>query len=749
MSVGLKNRAVDATALIERSRRSYRTVHVHGTDLETKTILCGSFHLIDLAGNERVARSEVKGDRLQETKCINRSLSTLGDVIFVLARKNAYVPYRNSKLTQLLQGSLAKTIMFVQNNPYVLSYSETVSTLKFAERVSGVELGAAQIQKEGGDVKEQVQPNQQNHLQAASSQLSSMKSSPKVAEIVSQIQRELAEAEEMKRAIDIPLPPSGQNQSTSAWGGVEKMQMQGTKRRAVDINNPINKAYNMEVRSQIDSEIARAFYSGGLPFHFARNPHYIKSYNLAASSNISSYLPPTYNALRTTLLQKERANVERLLVPIKTTWKEKGVTIVSDGWSDSQRRPLINFMVVTETGPMFLKAVNCEGQIKNKFFIADLIKGVVMEVGPQNVVQVIIDNAPVCKAAVHTLNLRALMIAPLKLLSVAETRFASVIIMLKRFKLLKRSLERLVLCEEWSSYRECDTARAQVIRSTMLDELWWDKVDYILQFSAPIYDMLRFADTDKPSLHLIYDMWDDMIEKVKNIIYMHERKELTEKSAFYDVVDAILIDRWTKSSSPLHCSAHSLNPRYYSDAWLTMAPNRLPPHQDIELSEERNKCFKRYFPNSEARTSVNVEFARFSGQMDTFGSADSIEDRATMDPKMWLVHGASAPNIQKIALKLLGQPCSSSCCERNWSTYSFIHSIRRNKILPTRAEDLVYVHTSLRLLSRKSEQYAKGETKLWDVGGDQFDPLDGAEELEIANLSLDEPELEAIIIQDD
>ncbi|KAL6519715.1 hypothetical protein OROMI_032609 [Orobanche minor] len=616
----------------------------------------------------------------------------------------------------------------------------------------------------------------------------------------------------MKRAIDIPLPPSGQNQSTSAWGGVEKMQMQGTKRRAVDINNPINKAYNMEVRSQIDSEIARAFYSGGLPFHFARNPHYIKSYNLAASSNISSYLPPTYNALRTTLLQKERANVERLLVPIKTTWKEKGVTIVSDGWSDSQRRPLINFMVVTETGPMFLKAVNCEGQIKNKFFIADLIKGVVMEVGPQNVVQVIIDNAPVCKAAgmivetqyphifwtpcvVHTLNLalknicdaknvesnedvyvqchwitevaeRALMvknyilnhnmvntmfnqIAPLKLLSVAETRFASVIIMLKRFKLLKRSLERLVLCEEWSSYRECDTARAQVIRSTMLDELWWDKVDYILQFSAPIYDMLRFADTDKPSLHLIYDMWDDMIEKVKNIIYMHERKELTEKSAFYDVVDAILIDRWTKSSSPLHCSAHSLNPRYYSDAWLTMAPNRLPPHQDIELSEERNKCFKRYFPNSEARTSVNVEFARFSGQMDTFGSADSIEDRATMDPKMWLVHGASAPNIQKIALKLLGQPCSSSCCERNWSTYSFIHSIRRNKILPTRAEDLVYVHTSLRLLSRKSEQYAKGETKLWDVGGDQFDPLDGAEELEIANLSLDEPELEAIIIQDD
>ncbi|KAL8133407.1 hypothetical protein AgCh_008754 [Apium graveolens] len=72
-----------------------------------------------------------------------------------------------------------------------------------------------------------------------------------------------------------------------------------------------------------------------------------------------------------------------------------------------------------------------------------------------------------------------------------------------------------------------------------------------------------------------------------------------------------------------------------------------------------------------------------------------------------------------------------------------------NKILPTRAEDLVYVHTNLRLLSRKSDHYTKGETRLWDVGGDRFDPLDGAEELEIATLSLDEPEMEAMIIQED
>lgn len=103
----------------------------------------------------------------------------------------------------------------------------------------------------------------------------------------------------------------------------------------------------------------------------------------------------------------------------------------------------------------------------------------------------------------------------------------------------------------------------------------------------------------------------------------------------------------------------------------------------------------------------------------------------------------------KIALKLLGLPCSSPCCEINWSTYSFIHSVRRNKTLPTRTEDLVYVHTNLRLLSRKSPLYLTGETRLWDVGGDHFDPLDNAEELEIASLSLDEPQMESMIYQGD
>ncbi|KAH1256694.1 hypothetical protein GmHk_03G006797 [Glycine max] len=338
----------------------------------------------------------------------------------------------------------------------------------------------------------------------------------------------------------------------------------------------------------------------------------------------------------------------------------------------------------------------------------------------------------------------------LKLLSIAPTRFASTIVMLKRFKQLKKGLQEMVISDQWSSYKEDDVAKAKFVKDTLLDDKGWDKVDYILSFTSPIYDVLRRTDTEASSLHLVYKMWDSMIEKVKNAIYQYERKKESEGSTFYEVVHSILIDRWTKSSTPLHFLAHSLNRRYYSHEWLSEDSNRVPPHHDLKLTRERLKCFKRFFLDVDVRRKVNIEFANFSDGREGFDDLDSLNDRGQMDPKAWWqVHGVNAPILQKVALKLLAQPCSSLCCETNWSTYSFIHSLKRNKMTPHRAEDLVFVHSNLRLLSRNTPQYHQEETKMWDVAGDDFGSLDDCGILEIASLSLDEPKLEGVFFNDD
>ena len=94
-----------------------------------------------------------------------------------------------------------------------------------------------------------------------------------------------------------------------------------------------------------------------------------------------------------------------------------------------------------------------------------------------------------------------------------------------------------------------------------MDEIWWDKVDYILRFTGPIYEMLQVADTDKAILHEVYEMRDSMIEQVKKEIYRFEGKQEHESCIFNDVAYNVLIDRRNKNCNPLHCLAHSLNPK--------------------------------------------------------------------------------------------------------------------------------------------------------------------------------------------
>lgn len=149
----------------------------------------------------------------------------------------------------------------------------------------------------------------------------------------------------------------------------------------------------------------------------------------------------------------------------------------------------------------------------------------------------------------------------LKMLVIADTRFASDIVMLKRFRLIKQSLLRMVISDQWSAYMKGNIEQAQIVKRKLTDDSWWDQIDYILAFTEPIHSMLHMVDTKKSCFHLICEMWTDMIKKVKAAIYKHEGKAPEEESAFYSVVHGILVDWWSKSKTPLHFLSHILNPR--------------------------------------------------------------------------------------------------------------------------------------------------------------------------------------------
>lgn len=143
----MKERSVGATACNAQSSRSHMVfmLAVEGTNEATGQRLSGALNLVDLAGSERVGKSEVTGDRLKETQAINKSLSALGDVISALGTKE-HVPYRNSKLTFLLQNSLSgsgKALMLCNVGPSSSASNETLCTLRFASKVNATNIGTA------------------------------------------------------------------------------------------------------------------------------------------------------------------------------------------------------------------------------------------------------------------------------------------------------------------------------------------------------------------------------------------------------------------------------------------------------------------------------------------------------------------------------------------------------------------------------------------------------------------------------
>ncbi|KAL4646938.1 kinesin-like protein KIFC3 [Arapaima gigas] len=156
-----RNRVTFGTQMNHHSSRSHAllTITVLGTDLTTGTKTSGKLNLVDLAGSERVWKSGAEGERLKEAQNINRSLLALGDVIQALRGRQTHVPFRNSRLTYLLQDSLGKgnkTAMVVQISTLERNIEETMCSLKFAQRVCRVELGPAARKIESASVCEQL-----------------------------------------------------------------------------------------------------------------------------------------------------------------------------------------------------------------------------------------------------------------------------------------------------------------------------------------------------------------------------------------------------------------------------------------------------------------------------------------------------------------------------------------------------------------------------------------------------------------
>lgn len=171
-----------------------------------------------------------------------------------------------------------------------------------------------------------------------------------------------------------------------------------TKGQKIVTQTSIAASFNAGSKVLVDSAVAKMFYATGIPFSIVENKYFKEAISSVAKCG-SSYKLPSRAALAGNLLNDAVADADRKLSEFRVQMSVTGGTLVTDGWTNVQNRPIINYLAVTPDGAMFIDGTDTSGETKNAQFIADDIKRNIELLGEANIVQVVTDSAGNCVAA--------------------------------------------------------------------------------------------------------------------------------------------------------------------------------------------------------------------------------------------------------------------------------------------------------------------------------------------------------------
>ncbi|KAH7438536.1 hypothetical protein KP509_04G019100 [Ceratopteris richardii] len=276
------------------------------------------------------------------------------------------------------------------------------------------------------------------------------------------------------------------------------------------------------------------------------------------------------------------------------------------------------------------------------------------------------------------------------LLKPAQTRFAYMFIMLSNLldERVYNGLRSMVVSAEYTRKKVCQTRKAEDVYGIVLSAFFWRSAREIVSICAPILKVLRLADREGATMGLVYELTDRMIEQISHIDGI--------ENARLEEVKSLCVKRWDMMHSPLHAAAYVLHP-----IWREKCPD-----DDGEVSDGWMDVLERYTHGDLEKQGILMD------ELDKYKSIEGTyqrplardEKRMHYAVKWWESFEARTPNLQKLALRVLSQGTCASPCERNWSTFSLIHTKLRNKLLPRNTEKLVYIHTNLRLATKIKER---------------------------------------------
>eukprot|EP00267_Zea_mays_P043147 XP_020395211.1 uncharacterized protein LOC109940233 [Zea mays] len=505
----------------------------------------------------------------------------------------------------------------------------------------------------------------------------------------------------------------------------------------------INDALWKERTHQVQQYVARWVYTHAIPFHAIDNDEF-KEMVEAIGQFGPGFQPPAQHDLRGRLLEEEHARTKSLLQDREDEKIKHGCSIMTDAWTDMKRRSIMNLCTNTSEGTTFIKSMEMSDVSHTSEVIYEMVDKAIEDVGAENVVQIVTDNASNnmgakallhlkrpnifwTSCATHTINLMLQGIGNLpkfkKTIDLAKsftifvyghhrtlaclrsstlkreiirpgvTRFATAYLTLQSMMEKKDCLKKMVVDSKWYDLPDVKSKKGKDATATVLNPRFWRGVSLCLKVFEPLVKVLRLVDGDvKPSMGYVYGELLKAKREIKEAFGNVENK-YREVMA---IVDKKMKDRL---DSPLHVAAYMLNP-YYSY-------NNPAIFSDSNVVEKFMQCVETFYDGNDEKEyrAVNEDLDKFQKRQGSFSKkmARSCERFEFQPASWWRLYGGGAPDLQYMAIRILSLTSSSSGCERNWSTFEQHHTKRRNRLTTERLNSLVFIQFNNKLLSKKEK----------------------------------------------
>lgn len=367
---------------------------------------------------------------------------------------------------------------------------------------------------------------------------------------------------------------------------------------------PVVEDVQRQKQDDADKKIAVFFFHNCIPFTAAKSVYYQEMVDAIAECGVG-YRAPSYEKLRSSLLEKVKGEIHDSYRKYRDEWRETGCTIICDSWSDGSRtKSLMVFSVSCPKGTLFLKSVDVSANKDDANYLFELLESVVLEVGVENVLQVITDAvasyiyagrllmakynslfwspcASCCIVKIledlgklewvktvleeaktvtryiyshpWTLNMMRKFTGGRELIRPRITSYVTNFLSLRSIVIQEENLKHMFSHTEWLSSMYSRRSEAQAIKSLLYLDRFWKHAREVVSVSEPFVKILRIVDGDMPAMGYMYEG----IERAKVGIKAYYKGIEEKYMPIWDMIE----QRWnTQLHSSLHAAAAFLNP---------------------------------------------------------------------------------------------------------------------------------------------------------------------------------------------